>query len=80
MEKWVKYVTNDGYDWESEMKLPEHPGPIDNSSLFTSKSKGIHYMQSNVPTFCCLTVWSKSFLYHRSQILKQCYCFNAVDC
>jgi len=37
MERWVKYVTNDGYGWESEMKLPAYPGPVDNSSLFTSK-------------------------------------------
>ena len=37
MGKWVKYVTNDGYDWKSEMDLPDYPGPVDNSSLFVSK-------------------------------------------
>ena len=37
MNKWVKYVTNDGYEWESEMRLPDSPGLIDNAPLFVSK-------------------------------------------
>ena len=35
----MKYVTNDGYAWKSEMTSPDYPGPIDNSPLFTSKLK-----------------------------------------
>lgn len=39
LDGWVKFVTNDGYDWSSEMKVPNPPGPIDNSVLFTSEIK-----------------------------------------